>query len=57
MLWEPGMAYNCSLCGRAWVYNDPPSQWMRHRPSHRRRVPIWGDLPGLPLGYMEYVYP
>jgi hypothetical protein len=62
MIWEPGEKLYCVLCDKESGGADPPGNWFRHRPSHRRRIPILGpgDLfgPGdAVLGYLEYVDP
>jgi hypothetical protein len=53
--WEPGETVICVLCGRERGGGDPPGRWMRHRPSQRRRIPIFGEVPGRALGYLEYI--
>lgn len=61
VMWEPGFVLCCALCGHERGGDDPPGPWFRHRPSHRRRIPIYKakGWPGLavPLGYLEYVRP
>ena len=60
ILWTPGEAFVCRVCGHS-SGDDPPGPWFRHRPSHRRRIPIfqggeafmWLATPG----YLEYVHP
>ena len=56
VIWEPGETMTCVLCGRERGGSDPPGYWMRHRPSNRRRIPIFGMRGWLvPMGYLEYV--
>jgi hypothetical protein len=57
-VWEPGLPVECVLCGQVRGGADPPGPWFRHRPSHRRRIPIYDGrfvVPGRALGYLEYV--
>lgn len=55
--WEPGRTVECILCECKRGGDDPPGPWFRHRPSHRRRIPIFDSLkPHRPLGYLEYIY-
>jgi hypothetical protein len=56
VIWEPGETVTCVLCERERGGDDPPGNWFRHRPSHRRRVPIFGPF-GSVLGHLEYVDP
>jgi hypothetical protein len=59
VIWEPGETVMCVLCGRERGGDDPPGNWMRHRPSQRRRVPIFGVGAFdrlVVLGHMEYVH-
>lgn len=53
--WEPGGTLICVLCERERGGADPPGPWFRHRPSRRRREPIFGENLEV-LGYLEYVY-
>jgi hypothetical protein len=55
VIWEPGETVICVLCNRERGGDDPPGNWMRHRPSQRRRIPIFGERWGT-LGYMEYIH-
>jgi hypothetical protein len=54
IVWEPGQTLICVLCGRERGGDDPPRNWIRHRPSHRRRIPIWGPGDAV-LGHFEFV--
>lgn len=56
VIWEPGQITICVLCSGERGGADPPGPWIRHRPSARRRIPIFGP-PGTVLGYLEYVNP
>jgi hypothetical protein len=47
----------CALCECAQGGDDPPGNWFRHRPSHRRRIPILGPVAGRALGYLVYIHP
>jgi hypothetical protein len=53
--WEPGETLVCVLCERERGGADPPGSWFRHRPSRRRRIPIFGPELEV-LGHLEYVY-
>jgi hypothetical protein len=60
--WEPGSTVICVLCKAERGGVDPPGPWFRHRPSHRRRIPIFDGrfdriIPHRALGYLEYVSP
>lgn len=57
--WEPGETIICVLCDREHGGDDPPGPWFRHRPTHRRRIPIFDTQHGwrTPLGYLVYVMP
>lgn len=55
VVWEPGETVICILCGGERGGDDPPGNWIRHRPSHRRRIPIFGPH-GSTLGHMEYIH-
>ena len=55
VLWEPGETVICVLCGRERGGEDPPGNWMRHRPGRRRRIPIFGPNRSI-LGHLEYVH-
>lgn len=60
VLWEPGETLICAICGIERGGADPPGPWFRHRPSHRRRIPIYkadGWATGVPMGYLEYIWP
>lgn len=60
VLWEPGQTLFCVLCQHERGGADPPGPWFRHRPSHRRRIPIYkadGWAVTVPMGYLEYVRP
>jgi hypothetical protein len=55
--WEPGYSVICVLCNRERGGGDPPGPWMRHRPSQRRRIPIFDACDGRnPMGYLEYIH-
>jgi hypothetical protein len=46
------------LCDGERGGDDPPGPWIRHRPSARRRIPIFGERRhplGRALGYFVYV--
>jgi hypothetical protein len=52
--WEPGLTVECILCGKVRGGADPPGHWIRHRPTHRRRMFIWDRSLRFVLGYFEY---
>jgi hypothetical protein len=52
--WEPGTVRVCAVCQREYEDVDPPGPWFRHKPSHRRRIPIYGAVAGLPVGYFVF---
>jgi hypothetical protein len=52
--WEPGGTKVCALCGKESGGADPPGRWIRHRPSHRRRMFIWDEGQRFVLGYFEF---
>jgi hypothetical protein len=54
IVWEPGQTLFCVLCERERGGADPPGNWTRHRPSQRRRMPIWGPGDAV-LGHLEYI--
>ena len=57
VLWEPGETVICVLCNHERGGDDPPGLWFRHRPSDRRRIPIFDAEPfWRPLGYLVYEY-
>lgn len=54
--WEPGRTTACVLCESERGGDDPPGPWICHRPSHRRRIPIYDARDRRrPLGYLRYV--
>lgn len=56
VVWEPGLTVVCVLCNGERGGDDPPGPWFRHRPSQRRRVPIFDAAgPGI-MGYLCYVH-
>jgi hypothetical protein len=56
VMWEPGDYVTCALCDFERGGDDPPGPWIRHLPSNRRRIRIFGEYHGL-LGYFTLVRP
>jgi len=56
VIWEPGETVICMICDGERGGGDPPGNWFRHRPSHRRRIPIFGPGRSI-LGHLEYIRP
>lgn len=55
LLWEVGgVEVYCAACQTVRTYEtDPPGPWIRHQPTNRRRLPIYGRHRVI-VGWFDY---